>query len=243
MKETLIKQEQDLAEESFSTANNFEHTSKIIDFPRQVAGLTIIDIGGGASTCVAELRERGANAISVDYRYYDRKKLKRSVDRKLADVPAILNERVDQVRTNLRAFFTEDLEVRGQQQFVRHSRKYRDRFFYNLESGHGQYITALAGFLPIRSDSVDFVYSAQAVSTFLLKEMGVFQNAMDEIFRILKAGGEVQIQPWISDLFHWSNKEKENAHVFLQHLENSSISYQIEQLPGLRGPRLKIVKN
>ncbi len=243
MKETLIQQEQNLAVESFSTANSFEQTSKIIDFPRQVAGLTIVDIGAGASTCVAELREKGANALAVDYRYYNPKKLKRSVDRKLADVPAILNERVNEARTNLGAFFTEDLEISGQQQFVRLSRKLRDRFFYNLGLGRGQYIAALAGFLPIRSNSVDFVYSTQALSTFLLKEAEVFQSAMDETFRILKTGGEIQIQPWISNLFHWSNEERGNAQAFLQHLENSSISYQIEQLPGLRGPRLKIVKN
>ena len=135
-----------------------------------------------------------------------------------------------------------DLIITGQQQFVKHSRKSRNRFFYNLESGHGQYIAALAGFLPFRSNSVDFVYSTQAVSRFLLKKKEIFQNAMWEILRVLKVEGVVQIQPWISNVYDWSQEERETACAFLQDLEDLSIPYQVESLPRLYSPRLRITK-
>lgn len=74
--ETRVKR---LADKSLVTGVNFELAQRVIDFPQDVKGLKMVDLGGGISTVTNGLRMRGAEAFAVDYRYDDLNNLKASL--------------------------------------------------------------------------------------------------------------------------------------------------------------------
>ncbi len=52
-------------------AASFDLVKSCIDFPVDLSGKVIIDIGGGRSLATKELRQKGARAYSLDFRYKD----------------------------------------------------------------------------------------------------------------------------------------------------------------------------
>lgn len=66
---SLIQEEKTLAEAAIVSASDFGRVADIIAFPKKVEGLTMLDIGGGASTVTLELNKRGARAVAIDYKY------------------------------------------------------------------------------------------------------------------------------------------------------------------------------
>lgn len=266
MKESLTNREQKLTQESFSTAAFYELVSRIINFPSELKGLTIVDIGAGASPAVLELQRRGAIAIAVDYRYKNPKEVKTSVDRQLTGANPIargnkaLQEKIHKEVSeeipfganphlwSLAVKMAKTAEKGQEQQFIKMSRKARDEFLFNLKKGKIEAVAAFAGALPFKDNSLDFCYSLQCLSTFLLKDGEVFMGAIKEVLRVLKPGeglkpgGQLQIQPWISGRVEWSETERQNALFLQKYLKENNIPYFVEATSPMASPRLRIIK-
>ncbi len=59
------------------TSDTKELARNGIQFPRNVDGLLMLDVGAGTSIAQFELQERGAQIVAVDTRYAHAKKIKR----------------------------------------------------------------------------------------------------------------------------------------------------------------------
>ncbi|MFH0937364.1 MAG: hypothetical protein V1808_03650 [Candidatus Daviesbacteria bacterium] len=67
MTESITTREQKLAINSFTSAASLEEVSFYFNLPKEVRGLSILDIGAGCSSAVVELRKQGSTAFTVDY--------------------------------------------------------------------------------------------------------------------------------------------------------------------------------
>lgn len=225
MKEiSVADREKQIAQESFSSALRFEEASVFVNFPKDVGGLTIVDIGSGASTATLELQRQGANAIAVDYRYENLKEVKRSIDRHLSNATSQADRRTMEVR-----------------EYNRKARNSMRAFFHAHEEREMQLVTASAGNLPFQDESVDFVFSIQCISHFLIYDRGVFINAVSEVLRVLRPGGELQLHPWISTEYDWDQTKKRNAFELTSYLKEQNIAHFIQPI-GSIFPRLRIIK-
>lgn len=68
-----------------------------------------------------------------------------------------------------------------------------NRFLDCVRSGDSYYIAAIAGNLPFQDGSFDFVYSLLAISFFLSHNPEVFTKSVQEAYRVVKPGGEMQV--------------------------------------------------
>ncbi len=221
-----IDPEKNIAEISFSSPASFETVKYCIDFPKELHGKYILDIGGGASSATFELRKRGAIAYAVDYRYKDLKDLKRSVDKYLLG---------DSITRSMSA---------DDKFYANAQRRSRNTFFETVDkTGYNYYIAALAGNLPFKDSMFDLCFSVQAVTRFLIQDYDVFIDSVKEGLRVLKPGGELQLQPWLgSRLAPWPIEWRKTATNLHTHLREKGIKYTIEETLPQASPRLRITK-
>lgn len=216
LQEVILSREAELVKRAPSTASDFDMVSSSIVFPRELKGLRILDIGGGLSLATHVLRRKGAEAVSVDYKYRNLKELKESLDRHLK-----------QQSQGARAAIMKP--------FVRMQREKGQHFFNSLRPHPSQYVAAYAGALPFLSESFDFCFSEQSLSMLPLQNIDVFLLDFFEAMRVLKPGGELQIHPW----FHggqgpWGKRQQENATNFIHFLRATEIKHSINttRAPG-----------
>lgn len=264
--EELIARERTLAQESFSSACFSSGTSFYIDFPQNVEGMTILDIGAGASPNILELQKRGARAIALDFRYNRLYILKRSVNKSLlgndpitrlnrerkeksfqevrAEMPLGANPMLWRLATQM----AKKVQEAGNIDYVKRCKEAEELFFRSHRRREVRAVAALAGALPFRDETFDFCYSLQCISKFLIGDREVLLQAASEALRVLKPGeglkpgGQLQIHPWVGPNFEWSNTEKDNAKALLQDLNDKKVPYFIESLGIQSSPRLRIIK-
>lgn len=198
--------EQSFTLKSPCSANDFELVSEGIFFPENVAGLYILDICGGASLATGRLRMHGAKAFTIDYKYKDRRTLKRSMDAYLLD-PGLFP--TDQIK----------------QEYIRRMRKNRDIFLRNLDATDKPFVAALAGDLPFANESFDMCYSTQGISPAILGNLEIFTQAYQEGIRVLKKGGQFQIYPWFVENGRWGRTEATNATSFITSLTEQNVDF------------------
>lgn len=97
--------------------------------------------------------------------------------------------------------------------------------------------TALAGSLPFRDESVDFIFSPDCITVFLIIKKEVFRDTIFEVLRTLKKGGQLQLSPCMGG-FQFSKEGEQNANQLLGDLK---MPYYIEKLE-LGSTRLRIIK-
>lgn len=225
----LITRERAVADMSPTTAADFEMVLDHIDFPEDVTGLFILDICGGCSLATARLRTRGANAFAVDQRYGgDWKPLKRSIDTYLTNPGRYFGHDSQQ-------FTPEELT------YIRKMRQNRDTFFRYLERNQSYYVPSLAGELNFPDEYFDFCFSFHGISTALIDDYELYMQAFSEGMRVLKTGGQFQINPWFTDQGRWGINQARNASRFMQHLRGQNIEHRIESSRGIY-KRLRIIK-
>lgn len=225
MPEALDAKERQIADQSFSSAAPYEQVAAIIGLPDDVRGLTIVDIGAGASSSVAELNRRGAVATAIDPAYARVNRLVRSVQKYL---------KPDQVG-NPSKFRRQTASL---QEFEKDFQRNRDR-----------YLAGFAGELPFNDNSIDIVYSQLAVSFFLGGDRDVLTRAVNEALRVLKPAEEgipkekrsIIFQPWINPRTI-DNRRQPNMRAVEASLRDRGISFFIETIDPQISPRIRIVK-
>src|SRR3989344_1398054 len=227
-----------LARDSFPTALDFLSVERTLDLPKKVSGLIMIDIGSGLSNAVVELRKNGAKAFAVDYRFKNIVDLNSDADDFLAD-EKLKNQRNEQLyfilsqSPNLKMQELENLVDEGEQDYIQKYERNKHIFLSSLENERKMYVAAIAGSLPFRDSSVDFCFSLQCISRFLISDRYVFNGAVSEALRILKPGGQLQLQPWISDQMEWSKEERRNGQRLIENLVSKNIPVTLEMTQSI----------
>lgn len=215
--ELRLAREGDEVEQIASSVSNFVVTSEGIHFPDNLKELRILDIGGGASTVVFELRKRGADAISIDPRFENLKTFRSAVGQYINEAEKYADSPVFALATNKVWDTTK-----------RRMRQTRDAFFNKVKRGEKPFIIAIAGNLPFQNNKFDFCFSENAISPGLLFDPEVALNAIREILRVLKNGGQAQIHPWYKPDSYEQSQRGRNALQVVKFLRKSGIRHSVE---------------
>lgn len=224
-----------------TTAEGFRKIAKDIKFPGNLQGKVILDVGSGGSDTVAELRKHGANAFGVDLQYGNIPGLTIHLAQQLADPmawvegrnwPALSKEEADQMLG-----LDQPPAPRFAQWMINHLGDYRARmalthrhFLNDVSTRNGNYIAATAETLPFPDNSVDFYFSIEAITAFMLGTKRVFKRVMDEAHRVIKPGGEIQLHPWINpDPNYWSEQQVYNGMDYMNELRSKNIPFEINR--------------
>lgn len=215
--------EKEIAERMLKTAQTGELDG--LDFPKEVKGLTIVNIGAGLSTGVLELQKRGANAIAVDYAYTDLDELEKTIGlsaiiKGLAILPELTEKgefKAGPIKLTGKAFADEMRDAFIAQKEFREAQ----------EGGTIKAVAALAGRLPFPDNSVDVCFSVNCITELAGRNRGVFIGAVVEALRVLKPGGNLQLLIWNSELD--SPVEKQDKKALLTYLKENKIPFRVER--------------
>ena len=247
-----LKREQKLAAASFSSSLDLTGALLLyVDLPAEVRGKVVLDVGAGASTIVSELEKLGATGIALDYRYFDFKAVKSSVDKYLAESSTLPLQIVKEAENKglplgpqIQALLIEEAKRRQRNtEYVRYSRKTRNRFFDLAAKGQVQLVAGIAGALPFKTESIDIYLSIQAV-TKLLVDREVFFAVVFEALRVLKPGGRLLLAPWVDPSMPWLDIEIHNALEFLKFLKTVGMDYRVRpRKTSIGEASLQIIKS
>lgn len=224
-----------------TTAASFRRVSRDIDFPRNLRGKVVLDVGSGGSDTVAQLREREAIAFGVDIQYGNIPGLTIHLAQQLADPMAWVEGRDWQDMTLEQAEQMLGLnrpEPRGFAKWmINHTGSLTERmvlthrkFLGDIATNPDHYIKATAEALPLNDNSVDFYFSIEAITAFMLGTRDVFLQVMEEAHRVVKPGGEIQLHPWISpNPTYWSEQQVYNGLEYMNQLRSSNIPFEIQK--------------
>lgn len=255
MSEILNVHESKIAAESYPTAANFNLVSKYIWFPPNVEGSTILDIGGGASTAVLELRRKGAQAYAVDYLYGNLPSFEQSIDDFIVDPShqsrLIRQEQplfstLNQLNTMKPLGIDRKVwrEKASRKTYYDMTRNTSEEFLSSVSTAGSPYVAALAGALPFSDDTFDMCYSLQCVSQFLVEDPEVFMTAVLEGIRVLKPGAVLQLHPWLRHPSEGNTPAwRESAYRLHRYLQENQIHHVLQQPPAAIQPLLVIQKN
>ena len=205
-----------------------ELVRRSIDFPWDLSGLRILDIGSGASDTVKFLRKKGAVVFGVDMGYSDIRALAEKADYfsrdpwywvrggRVGDKIFPLNEPFDERATNIESF------LREQRTLIDFLRDVRD-------PENTSYVAGDAQLLPFADESIDFAFSHYALSIFQLGDLDVFKRSVSETLRVLRPGGELQLTDWPGHILKlWTKKQRKNSRAFLRSLHRQRIPFSVE---------------
>ncbi|MBI2327947.1 methyltransferase domain-containing protein [Candidatus Curtissbacteria bacterium] len=258
MNDRLIYQEKDIADNSFSSSIGFEAAQQVVEFPKNLEGLTILDIGGGTSTVTLELTGREAKAIAIDYRYGNIVDLRSSVDRYLSgDLREKISEAQDE--QSLKIILAPPPGTNTKSWPISIIRAWAElkestaidtamenlsniRFFAAYQRGQRPYVAGTASHLPFADNSVDFCFSIRCMVPFLVQNRAVFIQSIIEALRVLKPKGQLQIYPWVDQNSYFPQDIKQNASYALSLLRKEEVPFLVETTSQDSLPRLRITK-
>jgi SAM-dependent methyltransferase len=226
MRGNFQEREKSIAETSFSSASPHDQVAFIMGLPEDVSGLTIVDIGAGTSTAVAELNKRGAAAVGADPGYLAINRLVRSTEK-----------------------YLKGKQREGDIAGFRRGSTVLEAFRADYQRNRNRYIGAYAGALPFEDNSVDIAYSMLAVSHFLSVDRDVLFGAVDEALRVLKPADSsvpaerrsIILQPWFSRSAEVPPAKRHNSLALEASLTERGIPFSVESIAGV-SPRIRIVK-
>ena len=169
----LRKKERDFVGETFATIRVWRQCNIDIQFPEKRGGLVMVDVGAGVSESTAILASQGAISIAVDPRYRD----------------------INELILNAKEHLVPDFSGFSQEEEDKCFERFRQDF-KSKKRRRGHYLIGLAGDLPFRDESVDFLFSNRCITFFLDRDWDLLKGAVDESLRVLKKGGEIQLSPF-----------------------------------------------
>lgn len=192
-----------------------------------------MDVGAGASSVPAELERMGARVIAIDYRYSNLDDLQASVNSYLQNFAVKIPQLDSRQRESVK-------------EYIRRSHETKEQGFRERKNSKGVLFVASAGTqLPVRNNSIDFAYSEQAASRFMIEDYDIFFKSFMEVFRALKSGGQYQMHPWYSGAEHFwgmaSLNMVENAGRFMYYLKSNEIEHEVFY-PENQQPQIRIIK-
>lgn len=136
-----------------------------------------------------------------------------------------------------------EMTATANKEYAKTGRRTRDYFFGSFDNGERPYVAAMSGNLPFKDGSFDFVFSLLSVTFFLASDRDVFMKSMEEMVRVVKNGGELQIHPWIGNpMVNWTVEQTSNFREAQHFLSSKSLRYRIEPVSPTGSPRLRLLK-
>lgn len=229
MTELLVRERRIAGNAEVLTSRNLKRAAEFVGLSEEIAGLRVLDMGTGVSLVVRELNERGAQAVGIDLKYRDRPTLKRSFNHNFRKIKR-------QYSWMNRPEVVEAAKVTG------------EMFFNTIGEPESQYIAASATHLPFADGVFDLALSISCHSTYFLKgkRLDILQDQTTEALRVLRAGGEFRIYPWLDSdyiVYLWEESEYNNAEKFLGWLGGRNTGYSIEGKDRTIGSYLKITRS
>ena len=225
MSQYVLGMEAKLAEDILPSAMSASACKQVIDFPADLKGKKILDIGSGESECVAWLCSQGAYAVGVDVRYDKPGDLEKDTEKSKAEIRHILISCYGKHMGEVHYTELDDkIEIA------------RKNFREHRESSPECYKQSLAGALPFPDGHFDMAFSINCITHGLDQDYRVLCQAVYEAFRTLKKGGELQLYP-----FFWGDdQEILKNHKYLHGIhKNNSL---VEDVPNTTNKRLRIRK-
>ncbi len=160
-------------EKAPTSSEPWEDIFETVQFPEDIRGLRILDVGAGASDAVAHLLELGADAYAIDPIFKSRADLK------------------GKARNNNRLLpFSKEQRMRRNNAL--------ESFMDSLKDQPERYRTASATQIPFRDNFFDIVYSISAVLGYLDLDREVLLKGVSECLRVAKPGGRVVFAPYLA---------------------------------------------
>jgi ubiquinone/menaquinone biosynthesis C-methylase UbiE len=151
------------------SSTSWQEVFRSVNMPEQVDGLTILDVGGGASDTTAKLIELGADAYAIDPRY----------------------KNMGQLKGEVRAINTQ-YDPKDQREID----DALERFKLSTKTHKDHYLDASAISLPFPDNHFDLVFSKTAVLFYLDVDIGILNTAVDECLRVTKSKGTIRFFPF-----------------------------------------------
>lgn len=166
--------EQEIAKRAGFTAKSWRDIRLMVNFPENVAGLRILDIGAGGSDITAHLLERGAEAYALDPKYADPQSLKGKFDD--------LYQRLGKIgATNGQHAKEAEAVLENQQR--------------SMAQNPEKYVAAYATQLPFPDNYFDLVFSVSCMFSHIDENSKALMAAAREAIRVTKPGGQIQLVP------------------------------------------------
>ena len=170
--------ERDIGAKAHPSAEPWEDIFESVQFPEDLRGLTILDVGAGASDATARLVELGADAYALDPLYKSTSDLKGKV-------------RIQ----NKIPLYSKDAKKRRHEAL--------ERFMASFKNEPERYKTASATQIPFPDDTFDIVYSVAAVLRYLDLDLQILLKAVSECLRVAKPGGRISFAPYMQRHISW----------------------------------------
>lgn len=206
------------------SSGTWQRTRETLDFPEDVSGMRILDIGAGGSDLTAKLLEDGADAYAVDPLYKSRSDVK------------------GKARLQL-----EHIQSHGDRNYYRQSLEALERFSESIKGNPDRYKIAFATNLPFPDNYFDLVFSSAAILGYLDIDYELLLKSTQEALRVTKPCGKVQLWPYDLDRIGDQNEQvtqTRNANLFKWTrwlTANQGIEFKKEQTEP-RGERVTITK-
>lgn len=169
--------EQEIAKRAGFTAKSWWDIRLMVQFPEDVAGLRILDIGAGGSDITAHLLGLGAEAYALDPKYADPSSLRGKLDD--------LYQRLSKIGA------TNNQDVKDAEAVFANQQK-------SMTQNPEKYIAAYATQLPFPDDYFDLVFSVSCMFSHIDESSKALMEAAREAIRVTKPGGQIQLLPLAS---------------------------------------------
>jgi ubiquinone/menaquinone biosynthesis C-methylase UbiE len=153
----------------------------LLQFPENVNGLSILDVGGGGSDITASLVELGADAFALDPRYRKKSEIEEAIKSQFQSPACPMPTRI---------MLNQTLK----------------RFLASIKSAPERYKAASATQIPFADDRFDIVFSIDTVTAFLDRDRETFLASIKECLRVAKPGGLLKFLPFQDRQPVWSQE-------------------------------------
>jgi hypothetical protein len=170
-----------------------------------------VGIGEGKSTAVPWMLGQGANAYAIDVLYKDINEL----DKAMQGCLTMAVKRAKKAKLSKEQVAHDIALV---------ERSFRDAF----TQWPSHFIAARASALPIATNSIDFVYSSDAITSGIDRfNTELFFLALNEALRIVRPGGELHLQP-----VYWGPQVQELHDSVINGLQNAGYRTTLYSMTG-----------
>lgn len=203
--------EKRLADRLDTASSSAESVCNVLGLPKEVKGLVIVDIGSGASSLIANLLQREADAYGVDRLYEDENQLRESAKKGVKSVSA-------------------RYESMGHSELAEKTHESLRLFYESWNKNRDRYKTGWMTDLPFEDNFSDLTLSFQGITQF--EDYHLLLACIHEAIRITKLGGKIIIAPLL---------EQNNTQLqVLRRLERDDIKIDKEWVSQAGMFRLKI---
>jgi ubiquinone/menaquinone biosynthesis C-methylase UbiE len=201
-KEQLIDKVYQLAEMSPVTGAEPQMYDEIFKLPKDITGISILDIGAGMSLFSEAVFQEGAKPIAIDVNYDQPKRLLENFTQTFR---AVMNNNSTQDVQASQEYFDQKVQL----------------FEYSFSQLHPDlYIPASATHLPFKPNTFDLVVSLNGIFGTLDVDADLMRAGLNEAIRVVKRGGLVQVAP-TGMFFSLSPQERQNQQGAIQELKKN----------------------